>query len=389
MNSSSSIRNWAFFTSAVLLGALCLLWTAIENGYPLMYSDTGTYIGRSFTLELTGSRTIFYSLFIRATRIVDSLWVVVTIQALWTSWLLVRNTVCLFPRGYGRSFIALGIVVATVVCTGVARYVGWVMPDLFTSWLFLGGLLFYLSSHWMDRVMASISIGLAILVHNSHFALSGFVLALLYAVGILSRSRLSPSFWKILRDLTLLYVLVVAISSLVNFSKGGTFVPVRGGPTFVINRFIHSGVLIKTLDRYCGEKKWKFCNHKELFRSKTGTRSWFLWRADSPISELGGWAQAGGEQSEVIGHAFRCCSWFILTTMVDDFVRQLVMINSEGSLRSYDERNSVYRQIRDRYPNDLERVSSLQSTDKLAMKKSERTHHANKCNRYCHLICPM
>ncbi len=56
----------------------------VWNGYPLIYPDTGEYAFSSFALQVPPDRPIGYGLFIRATRVVHSLWSAVIAQPLGT-----------------------------------------------------------------------------------------------------------------------------------------------------------------------------------------------------------------------------------------------------------------------------------------------------------------
>ena len=49
----------------ILAGTLVLMWPAFVNGYPLIYSDTSTFIHSAFELQPPMDRPITYGLFIR------------------------------------------------------------------------------------------------------------------------------------------------------------------------------------------------------------------------------------------------------------------------------------------------------------------------------------
>ena len=53
--------------ASTVLCAIALLGAAIWNGYPIVYSDTSSYIISGFELETLKDRPITYGLFIRAT----------------------------------------------------------------------------------------------------------------------------------------------------------------------------------------------------------------------------------------------------------------------------------------------------------------------------------
>jgi hypothetical protein len=47
-------------TFAVLFAATLLLWPAFWNGYPLVFSDTGTYLTQAIERYVGWDRPIFY-----------------------------------------------------------------------------------------------------------------------------------------------------------------------------------------------------------------------------------------------------------------------------------------------------------------------------------------
>lgn len=65
-----------------LVGAILLMIPAFINGYPIVYSDTGTYLASAFLLETPFDRPITYGLFIRLASVNGmSLWGVIFLQS--------------------------------------------------------------------------------------------------------------------------------------------------------------------------------------------------------------------------------------------------------------------------------------------------------------------
>ena len=48
----------------IVMAAALLLWPALWNGYPLVFSDTGTHLSQAIHLYLGWDRPVFYSLFL-------------------------------------------------------------------------------------------------------------------------------------------------------------------------------------------------------------------------------------------------------------------------------------------------------------------------------------
>ncbi|MEZ4979591.1 MAG: hypothetical protein R2772_09875 [Chitinophagales bacterium] len=90
-----------------LLGPLLLLFPAFYNGYPLVYSDTGTYIQSGMEMLIPNDRPIFYGLFIRIFSLGFSLWLVIYIQALISFYCLFKLSKIAYQQLSYSSFMLL------------------------------------------------------------------------------------------------------------------------------------------------------------------------------------------------------------------------------------------------------------------------------------------
>jgi hypothetical protein len=66
---------------AILAAGVILAWPALHNGYPLIFADTGTYLGQAIQGYLGWDRPGFYSLFLHSLHWRTSLWPVPLAQA--------------------------------------------------------------------------------------------------------------------------------------------------------------------------------------------------------------------------------------------------------------------------------------------------------------------
>jgi hypothetical protein len=67
---------------ALVLAALMLVWPSFWNGYPLIFADTGTYLGQALLVYMGWDRPPFYSAFLLATHWRLTLWGPVLAQGL-------------------------------------------------------------------------------------------------------------------------------------------------------------------------------------------------------------------------------------------------------------------------------------------------------------------
>ncbi|HAV25679.1 MAG TPA: hypothetical protein DCX01_05840, partial [Bacteroidetes bacterium] len=118
--------RWAYY----ILGALLLCIPAFYNGYPLVYSDTGTYIRSGMEMYVPSDRPIVYGLFIRFFSLGYSLWFTVITQCIALSFVLhklIKHTVPSISYAGILSIIAM-----LTAFTSVAWYSSQIMPDIFT-----------------------------------------------------------------------------------------------------------------------------------------------------------------------------------------------------------------------------------------------------------------
>ena len=266
-------------SSFIILGSILLLWSAFDNGYPLVHSDTGSYVYTSFRLRVPlNDRPIGYGLFLISGRLFNSLWLPVVFQSLITATLLFRLGSLILPVVKQQNLIAFSAILLTVLTTDISKYVSWVMPDIFTSWLFLGGLLFLISNQSTDKLFSAITIMVSFLVHNSHPLLSYLLVILLVLVSWRLRSK-NYLFWKTSKQLSLLVLIVTLALCAVNFILNDRFTVTNNNSIFYIGKLAYHGTLTNTLDKYCSEKNWKLCDYKEVIRLKAKEEgyNWYFW----------------------------------------------------------------------------------------------------------------
>src|ERR1700677_4737543 len=119
-----------------LLPSLCvlsLIWPALWNGYPIVFSDSGTYLSQAMHRYLGWDRPMFYSLFIFPLHLGLTTWPVILVQSC-----LMVLVLDLTRRAFGVSrWWLLALTVFLAVTTPLPWVVSELMPDLFTPSLVL------------------------------------------------------------------------------------------------------------------------------------------------------------------------------------------------------------------------------------------------------------
>jgi len=336
-----------------LLGAAALLWPAFSNGYPLVFQDSAWYLNPlSGTGAIHPGRTIGYSMLTGLTQQIPSLWSVVVAQALITSTLIVRVSVVAASNPRDRILFPMTTLLAVLLFSGAAKYASWVMADVMTAWLFLAGALWMLSNQPVDRIAAITVAAFAILGHNSHVPI---VIATTALVALGARLLL-PADDAARRSATTLFIislLSIPWAMGVNNALGTSSGVFRGTDSFLMNRFIDTGVIIPVLDHYCDKKNWVSCDYRDEFALHAGQADgWFLFNEKSPFkTEVGEWG--GKEQSDIVTHAFRCCLEDIVTTTLAGTWLQFWKIDSSDGLTVVDT-GPVYSFVKQHRSHELE-----------------------------------
>lgn len=338
----------------VLGGAAVLLWSAIVNGFPFLYTDSGAYIYSSHWLEVPPDRPVGYGLFIRATRLYGSLWLVTLTQALVTSFLLVRaGLVVLRQETRCSRRLVFGSLLVTAATSSVSQFVGYVMPDVFAAWLFLGGFLYLLDPTRLGRLAGALGILLALVVHNSHplLAVASSLLALLAIVA--ARRGVPAPLLSRSRNLFGLVLVLAPSGGVLNGAFGAEPIPFRGAPTFLVNRLVESGVIRPILESYCLTKQWNMCKYKTLIEERIGHPEWYLWSDERP-EELRDFQQLGGENLDVVLHGLACCKVDILRSSIEGIWIQYWHTTASRDVYKIRETHAAYTAVARAYGAELE-----------------------------------
>ncbi len=117
----------------ILLAATLLLWPALWNGYPLVFSDTGTYLSQAIEHYVGWDRPVFYSFFLLPLHMTITTWPAIAVQALlvvYTLYLMHRTL-----RPGSSAWWLLPIAALLAIGTSLPWFAAQLMPDVFTGLL--------------------------------------------------------------------------------------------------------------------------------------------------------------------------------------------------------------------------------------------------------------
>jgi hypothetical protein len=313
------------------LAVLLLLWPALLNGYPLVFSDTGTYLLQMLERHLGWDRPVFYSLLMVPLHATLTTWPVVVAQAALTVYLL--HLALRIFAGSAQALVAIVGVLA--VATGLPWVTAELIPDFSTALLAIVMCALVITPERLGRRehlgLAAIAAGL-ISVHQSNLPLG---LLLLVPLLVLRRP-LGAAAALGGRGLTLaagpLLTATVALSA-VNLIGHGRASPAPYGNIFVLARSLADGPAMETLRRHCPQSDWRLCVLVQ--EGQPTDADLFLWRGDSALYRVGGAVREAPEAGAILRATLMEQPAAMLRTALLNFIRQLGMVATGDGLMAW------------------------------------------------------
>lgn len=273
---------WLVTLLIAACSTLLFIWPACYNGYPLFYSDSGTYMRSSIELEMPMDRPLFYGIFLRITAMQARLWVPVVVQGFITWWILNRTMKRLFPD-FG--WIAQGSVyLLLAVLTGLPWYTAQIMPDLFTA---LAVLLVYLiyadrPAPTPIRITYFILLFVAIGTHFSNTLIVGLVAGTVVLVCCRRIYRNQDGFRASSLGIFAVLGVVSLAHCLCNYVQYDTFRMSRGTNLFLVAKCCETPLLITYMRENHNHIAFPFPESE--IDSIPNSACGFLWEAKSPLN---------------------------------------------------------------------------------------------------------
>ena len=319
----------ASLAAAVLL----LLWPAWHNGYPLVFSDTGTYLTQIVERHLGWDRPMFYSLAILPLHLTLTNWPVVVAQAVLTVYLL-----CVTLRVVVGTVQHLGALTAALsVLTALPWVTSELIPDFSTPLLVLVLTLLVVLP---DRLTRREGWGLALLgamlmaVHLSNVLLAPLLLAVLLPMRRLLGARRPLARLDLVRAAGPWLAAALALGT-VNLIGHGRFSLSPYGSVFVLTRSLYDGPAMDVLRRHCPQAGWRLCIL--VPDGLPASPDEFLWRRSSPLQRVGGPKQIAGEAKAILLTALHEEPRAMLWSALSDTFRQLGMVATGDGLQPWPE----------------------------------------------------
>jgi hypothetical protein len=253
LTETGAVRPNRIDALAVAALTLVLLIPAIANGFPLVFPDSGTYLGIAFGREYAIDRSSFYGFFLKPLVALGpntvGLWIAVAFQAALVAACLWAAARALGLHGLG----GLALVAGIAALTSLPWHAGQFMPDAFTGLVLLTA---WLASSrdpadhgapllWLAAILAA-------LMHYTHLPL--LLLAALAGIGAEMLTGLAV---RAAMRRAVAAMLAVAITAAIHLG-GNALVLERAsvspmGPLFLFARLQEDGLMAPWLQRHCGK----------------------------------------------------------------------------------------------------------------------------------------
>lgn len=237
---------------AIAALALVLLLPAIANGFPLVFPDSGTYLGIAFGREYAIDRSSFYGFFLKPWIALSSgsigLWIAIIVQAALVA-------ACLWAAARAlrlHATKALAVVAAAAALTSLPWHAGQFMPDAFTGVVLLTAWLASTRDPADDgALLLWLAAILAALMHYTHMPL-----LLLAALASIAGQMLAGLPRRAALRRAVAAIVAVAVCAGVQLGanalvlKRASVSPM--GPLFLFARLQEDGLIQPWLERHCG-----------------------------------------------------------------------------------------------------------------------------------------
>ena len=339
-----------------LAGTFILSLIGLYNGYPLVYSDTGTYIYSGFDHFIPKDRPVAYGMFIYLFSLKFSLWFVIIVQNFLTVLVLYEVLCTLGLSGKRMAYIFLTVITFLVFFTGIGWYTNQIMPDFLAplSILIIFILLKKPNISVFTSVIMSVLLVFSLVSHFTHMMIGSLLILIL----IILKYSWKKYFHDIsLRRLILVGALVFSswlILPTINYMVEKSFILSKGSHVFLMGHLVDTGILEKFLKEKCGESEFKdnpLCAYKDVL--PTGLAE-FIW-SDSILEKTGGWDDSREAYKQVIHGSLKDPKFLFLNifkSVTYGFV-QLTQNEIGQGLTAYNEGSAPYGQIHWRFHSEL------------------------------------
>jgi hypothetical protein len=302
--------------TSVVAGAACLLWPAIVNGYPILFSDTHAFLVQAGEPFMIWDKPWIYGPFLMAVSARLTLWLPAIAQCLLLShllWLTAKACAAARPLSH------LALCALLSVGSAAPWFASLLMPDIMApiAVLCLFVLGFGQRLRRAERVWAGAVGAFAIASHLSLLIVG----AACVAVGIVWGRRF------VMAAPLLIAVSLLLLTNAIGFGRFGVS---PYGSVFALARLAADGPAARTLEAECPQSGWRLCAWVGRLPADSDT---FLWEGKGPVwSTPGGPMAVAPEASAIVARTLAREPLTIAGYALSNTLHQLVMVQVGDAL---------------------------------------------------------
>jgi len=340
---------------AIAGGAVLLVWPALLNSYPIVFSDTGAFLFQALGPFMVWDKPWIYGPMLLALHGQTTLWLPLAGQVLLVSWMLWLTQAAFRPASARLHLVLVGLLAALTPAPWVASLL---MPDIFAPLTVLGVFLLAYGTRLppvaRGVVMAATMLGIA--AHLSHLIIAA---ACVLAV-LLIRWRWRPA---LLAGAPLAGA--VALLMLTNALGHGRPGISPFGSVFMLARLAGDGLVEPVLAERCPRAGWRLCAWQGRLPTDSDV---FLWSGTGPVwSTPGGPIALAAEASHIVRATLLSDPLTALRAASANALRQLTLIRVGDTLGPEHLAATVGLRLSEYFPPEEQRrfAASLQARGSL------------------------
>ncbi len=319
--------------AGIMLGVALLLWPALLNGYPLLFSDTGAFLSQGLDWFMVWDKPWVYGPMLGLASLRLTLWLPAIAQTLLLSWLLWR---VLGSFALARPVPHLVLCVALAFGTAAPWFASLLMADIFAP---ITVLCLFLLGFGPQRGKAALALigAFAIAAHLAHLLIAAAVIGVI----LLLRPR------AVLRAAAPLVLALLALLA-TNAIGHGRFSISPYGSVFLLARLTADGPARDFLARACPDAGYSLCAWAGRLPADADQ---FIWHPQGPVwSHPGGPPALAPEAGAIIRATLLADPLGVARVMAINTAAQLVHLQLDEVLGNYWLEETVGERLRRLFP---------------------------------------
>jgi hypothetical protein len=342
--------------------AVCaLLWVALFNGYPIVFSDTASYLLTGLTfIAFWPFRSPGYSIFTKLTSLGISAWLVIGVQAIIVVYVLDKT--CKYLLGNERRYRDICLFASASVLaalTSLPWLVSQLMPDVFAGIIFLSSFLLAFNDQLPARSRLSLAAILMIStgVHTSLLPIATLFVTLLIIIKLVARLRRAAT----LRGAVFASLVVPLIAgglstATLNYRMHLGFEFSPSGQIFMLSRLFADGLAADFLRDNCPKQPLIACDYlSQLPR----TQSEFLFENHPLLEEM---VEHTDEMDEIVHGTLSTYKLRFLTSSIKETFLQFAAFRTGDEVRSYHAKEWNRAVVAQVFPGDFQAFVNSKET---------------------------